>query len=142
MLFHFQNKHQRGKKMNFKNLMIIKALVCLFFGILMLVIPDKLLSILGATLSDGGMFTAREYGCSLFGNLFLCWFTKSVAESDARRAIILALFVYDLIAFVMTTLTVIAGVLNPLGWFVVFIYLFFAIGFGYFLVKPPEIKTA
>ena len=127
--------------MNFKNLMVIKALVCLTFGILLLAIPDRLLSIFGATLSDGGMFTAREYGASLFGNLFLCWFAKNAVESDARRAIILALFVYDLIAFVMTAITVISGVLNPLGWSIVFIYLFFTLGFGYFLVKPPVVRS-
>jgi len=126
--------------MNFKNLMVIKALVCLTFGILMLAVPYQLLSVFGATLSDGGMFAAREYGAALFGNLFLCWFARNAAESDARRAIIIALFVYDLIGFVVTTITVIAGVLNPLGWFVVFVYLFFTIGFGYFLVKPPLVR--
>ena len=88
------------------------------------------------------MFAAREYGSSLFGNLFLCWLARNAAESDARRAIILALFVYDLIAFVMTAITVISGVLNPLGWSIVVIYLFFTLGFGYFLVKPPEVNVA
>ena len=128
--------------MSFKNLMVIKAIVCLGFGILLLTIPDKLLSIFNTTLGDGGIFTAREYGSSLFGNLFLCWFARNAAESDARRAIILALFVYDLIAFVMTAITVISGVLNPLGWSIVVIYLFFTLGFGYFLVKPPEVNVA
>jgi hypothetical protein len=103
----------------------------------MLAVPYQLLSIFGATLSDGGMFTAREYGAALFVNLCLSWFAKNAGESDARKAIIIALFVYDLIRFVATTITVIAGVLNPLGWFVVLVYLFFAIGFGYFLVKLP-----
>jgi hypothetical protein len=128
--------------MNFKNLMVIKALVCLVFGILLLAIPDKLLSLFGATLGDGGMFTAREYASALFGNLFLCWFAKEAIESEARRAIILALFVYDLIAFVMTTITVISGVLNILGWAIVLIYLFFTLGFGYFLVRPLEVKSS
>lgn len=127
--------------MKFKNLMVIKALVCLAFGILLLIIPDKLLSLFGATLGDGGIFTAREYGAALFGNLFLCWFAKDAAESDARKAIILALFVYDLIGFVVTVITVISGVLNPLGWLIVFVYLFFTLGFGYFLVKPPLVKS-
>jgi uncharacterized membrane protein len=88
------------------------------------------------------MFTAREYGSSLFGNLFLCWFVRNAAESDARRAIILALFVYDLIALVMTAITVMSGVLNPLGWSIVVIYLFFTLGLGYVLVKSPEAKVA
>ena len=127
--------------MNFKNLMVIKALVCLAFGILLLIIPDRLLSIFGATLSAGGIFTAREYGAALFGNLFLCWFAKNAAESDARRAIILALFVYDLIGFVVTVITIVSGVLNPLGWLIVFVYLFFTVGFGYFLVNPPVTKS-
>ena len=126
--------------MSFKNLMIIKAIVCLAFGILLLAIPDMLISIFGATLGGGGMFTAREYGSSLFGNLFLCWFARNAEESDARRAIILALFVYDLIAFIMTAITVISEILNPLGWLIAFVYLFFTLGFGYFLVKPPEVK--
>ena len=127
--------------MNFKNLMVIKALVCFAFGILLLAIPDRLLSIFGATLSAGGMFTAREYGAALFGNLFLCWFAKNAAESDARRAIILALFVYDLIGFVVTVITIVSGVLNPLGWLIVFVYLFFTAGFGYFLFKPDTVKN-
>lgn len=126
--------------MSFKNLMIIKAIVCLAFGILLLAIPDMLLSIFGATLGAGGMFTAREYGSSLFGNLFLCWFARNSEESDARRAIILALFIYDLIAFVMTSITVISGILNPLGWLIVLVYLFFTLGFGYFLVKTPDFR--
>ena len=127
--------------MKFKHLMVIKALVCLAFGILLLIIPDRLLSIFGATLSAGGIFTAREYGAALFGNLFLCWFAKNAAESDARRAIILALFVYDLIGFVVTVITIVSGVLNPLGWLIVFVYLFFTVGFGYFLVNPPVTKS-
>ena len=127
--------------MKFKNLMVIKAIVCLVFGILLLIIPDRLLSLFGATLSDGGIFITREYGAALFGNLFLCWFAKNAAESDARRAIILALFVYDLIGFVVTVITIVSGVLNPLGWLIVFVYLFFTVGFGYFLVNPPVTKS-
>ena len=127
--------------MSFKNLMIIKAAVCLVFGVLLLAIPDTLLSIFGATLGSTGMFTAREYGAALFGNLILCWFAKDAGESEVRRAIILALFVYDLIGFIVTTLTVFAGVLNLLGLSIAFVYLFFTLGFGYFLVKPPVVET-
>jgi hypothetical protein len=128
--------------MSFKNLMIIKALVSLGFGILLLAIPGELLSIFGATLAAGGMFTAREYAAALSGNLFLCWFARNATESDARRAIILALFVYDLIGFIVTTITIIAGVLNPLGWLIAFVYLFFTLGFGYFVLKPPVVKSS
>lgn len=42
--------------------------------------------------------------------------------------------VYDAIGFVVTLLALLAGVLGPLGRFATAIYLFFAIGFGYFLL--------
>ena len=128
--------------MNFKNLMVIKALVCLVFGILLLAVPDLLLSVFGATLGAAGMFTAREYGAALFGNMFLTWYARNAGESESRRAIILALFVYDLIGFIATTVTVIAGILNFLGLLIAFVYLFFTFGFGYFMVKSPELRTA
>ena len=123
--------------MSFKNLMVIKALVCLVFGILFLAAPAWLLSIFGAELNAGGEFTGREYGAALFGNLFLCWFAKNALESDARKAIILALFVYDLIGAVVSSIAVISGVLNSLGGLIIFVYLFFTLSFGYFLAKPP-----
>lgn len=78
----------------------------------------------------------------MFGNLFLCWFVKDAGESETRRAIILALFVYDLIGFIVTILTVFPGALNLVGLSNVFVYLLFTLGFGYFLVKPPEIKAS
>jgi hypothetical protein len=37
-------------------------------------------------------------------------------KSDARRAIILGLFIYDAIGFIATLIAVISGLLNPLGW--------------------------
>jgi hypothetical protein len=40
--------------------------------------------------------------------------------------------VYDAIGVVITIINVVNGVLNPLGWGVVAVYLFFAIGYGYF----------
>lgn len=126
--------------MSFSNLMVLKAVVCLVFGILLIAIPDTLLSIFGALLGAGGMFTAREYGAALFGNMFLTWYARNAEESEARRAIILALFVYDLIGFIVTIITVFLGILNLLGLFIAFVYLFFTFGYGYFMVKPPETK--
>ncbi|MGA9399210.1 MAG: hypothetical protein WBV22_13250 [Anaerolineaceae bacterium] len=124
--------------MSFKLLMIIKAVVCLTLGTIILVAPEFLYSIFGTTLAAGGVFAAREYGASLFGNMLVTWFARKAAASEARKAIILGLCVYDAIGFIVTLIATIAGVLNPLGWLVVVLYLFFAVAFGYFYVKPPK----
>ncbi len=121
--------------MTFKTLMIIKAVVCLFFGTLLLLAPGALLGFLGASLGPAGTFTARVYGAALFGTMMLTWFARNAAGSEARRPILLDLFVYDAIGFIVTLLVVISGVLNALGWGIVAVYLFFALGSGYLLTK-------
>lgn len=126
--------------MKFQTLMIIKAVVCLALGVPILLAPIFLYSLFGASLNPGGVFAAREYGASLIGNLMLTWFARNAVESEARRAIALALCVYDAIGFAITLMAIFAGALGLLGWFAAAIYLFFAVGFGYFLM--PQKKTA
>ena len=121
--------------MKLKTLLLIKAAVCLCIGIRVLFVTDFTYSIFGATLAAGGIFAAREYGASMMGNLMLTWFARNAQKSDARWAIILALFIYDAVGFVITLIAVISGALNPLGWLIVALYLFFALGFGYFLLQ-------
>jgi hypothetical protein len=129
--------------MNLKTLLIIKAVVCLCLGVPIVLAPGFVYSIFGITLAAGGVFAAREYGASMLGNLMLTWYARNSQESEARRAIVIALFVYDAIGFIVTLITVITGVLNPLGWLIVILYLFFAAGFGYFLLqkKATEAET-
>jgi hypothetical protein len=122
--------------MSYKSVMVIKAVVCLVFGVLLLLAPGTTFGLLGATLTPSGMFPAREYSAALLGILMLTWFARNAVESDARRAIILALFVYDLIGVLVSLQAVLSGVLNPLGWFIVVIYLFFTIMFGRLLFTP------
>ena len=125
--------------MKFKTLMIIKAIVCLGFGPLLLFLPAQLLTLLGTTYGPGAALTAREYGAALMGNLMLTWFAREVEKSIARKAIILHLFVYDAIALIATLLIQLSGGLNVLGWGIVFVYLFFTVGFGYLLSQ--EVKS-
>jgi hypothetical protein len=128
--------------MTFRTLLIIKAVVCLVFGLFLLLAPGTLLSLLGAALNDGGTFTAREYGAALIGTLLLSWFAKDVKAADARGAILLDLLVYDLIGVIVTSSVAMSGVLNVLGWSIVVVYLFFTVGSGYLLMKEKPFQRA
>lgn len=121
--------------MKFQTLMIIKAVVCLVLGVPILLAPVFLYSLFGATLNPGGVFAAREYGASLIGNLLLTWCARKAVESDARRAIMWDLCIYDAIGVVVTLIALTTGALGLLGWGALLIYLFFALAFGYFLLK-------
>jgi len=126
--------------MKFKTLMTIKALVCLGFGPLLLFFPAWLLNLLGMAFSSGAALTSREYGATLIGNLLLTWLARNIDKGRARQAICWDLFAYDLIGFVATLVFLFSGMLNPLGWGIAFVYLFFTLGFGWFLI--PQKKAA
>lgn len=128
--------------MSLKTILVIKAIVCLCLGTAILAVPEFVYSIFGATLAAGGIFAAREYAASMIGNLMLTWFARNAQESDARWAMILALCVYDAVGFVITIIAILSGAVNSLAWLVVLLYLFFAIGFGYYLVpkKVPQLQ--
>jgi hypothetical protein len=125
--------------MTLKTLMIVKAIVCLGFGPLLLFLPGPLLELLGSSFGPGAALTAREYGAALMGNFLLTWIARNAEESLARRAIVWDLFVYDAIALVAVLIIQLTGGLNVLGWGIVAIYLFFAAGFGYFLLPQRRI---
>jgi hypothetical protein len=124
--------------MKFKTLMVIKAVVCLGFGPLLLFFPGPLLTLLGSSFGPGAAITAREYGAALIGNLLLAWFARNGEASVLRRAIVLDLFVYDAIAFFAMLLIQLCGGMNVLGWGIVAVYLFFTLGFGYFLLPQKK----
>jgi hypothetical protein len=124
--------------MKIKNLMITKAIVCLGFGPLLLFFPAQLLNLLGTSFGPGAALTAREYGAALIGNLLLTWLARNADDSIARRAIVWDLFIYDAIALVAVLSIQLSGGLNALGWGIVFVYLFFTAGFGYFLLPRKK----
>ncbi len=130
--------------MSFRTVLVIKAIVCLVFGVYLLVAPASLLGLLGASLGAAGSFTAREYGAAMIGMVLLTWFAKDVRASDARGAILLHLLVYDAIGVVITMSVVTAGVLNALGWGIVVVYAFFTLASGYLLLveKPFQRRSA
>ncbi|MFC2036667.1 hypothetical protein ACFLYD_01680 [Chloroflexota bacterium] len=125
--------------MKLSTLMVVKAVVCLGFGIALLAIPGPLMSLYGITLDEGGILVARLYGASLMGNLMLTWFSRNDPGSEALRAAVLGLFVYDAVGLIVTLIAMFSGVMNALGWSVVAIYLVFTVGYGYFqFVKPSK----
>lgn len=121
--------------MTFRSLLLTKAVVCLIFGTLLLFFPGWLFGVLGATLGAAGLFAAREYAAAMFGTLMLTWFARGTTAADARRAILLALLVYDAIGVVITVVATLSGVLNVLGSGIVAVYAYFTVFSASLLLK-------
>ena len=123
--------------MTLRNLFIVNAIIALGFGASLVVAPASLLSLYGVTLSPAGILVARLLGTEFLGICVLTTFARNATDTDARRAIVLALFISDAIAFIVALAAQLAGVPNALGWSIVVIYLLLALGYGYFQFLKP-----
>lgn len=117
--------------MNFKNLCMAKAVLCVVLGIVCVVAPVHFIKLYGPSLTDGGALITQLFGASLILIAVTLWFVKGVEASQAQNAITLGVFVGDLIGTVVNVIAVIGGVLNALGWLNVVLYLVLTAGFGY-----------
>jgi hypothetical protein len=120
--------------MNFKTLSIIKSLVCLAFGPALLLFPGFVMGLFGLEISPAANMFAKAYGASLLGNMLLTYLSRNAGPSKLRTAISWDLFIYDLAGLVAIGLLQIQGLMNILGWGIVIIYLFFSVGYGFFLL--------
>ena len=123
--------------MKLKTLMIINAIVAIVFGVAFVIVPAQVYSLYDVTPNEQLKYMGQLYGAAIIGFALLTWMARNATDSDARRAIVLALFICNGICFIVALIGQLSNVVNALGWSTVAIYLFFALGFGYFQFFKP-----
>lgn len=118
--------------MKLRALMVINAILAGVFGISFVLAPGYTLSQYGHTANAPLEYLGQLVGASLIAFAILTWSARNTPDSEARRAILLALFIGDAIGFIVALIAQLGGVDNELGWSTVVIYLLLALGFGYF----------
>jgi len=125
--------------MKLGNLFAVNAVIAGLFGLGFIFAPAQLLAQYGLAIDAAFGLVAQLFGAALIGYAILTWSVRKAGESDARRAIVLALFVSNAVGFVLSLMAQLKGLANPLGWSTVAIYLLLALGFAYFqFAKPSE----
>ena len=123
--------------MKLRNLLVINAIVALVYGIILVLTPATMLSLHSVTQGPGEKLMGQYFGSALIAIGLLTWFARDVADSEAQRAIILALLISDVIGVIVSVLGTVSGVMSAVGWSAVGIYLLLALGYAYFqFVKP------
>jgi uncharacterized membrane protein len=117
--------------------MVIYAIVSAAFGLGFVLMPGQILPIYGVEPDAALRLIGQFFGAVLISLALLTWLVRNLSDSDTRRAIVLALFVGETIGFILALLGQLKGVFNALGWSVVVVYLFFALGLAYFQFSKP-----
>ena len=118
--------------MKLSTLMVVNTVVAGVFGIAFVLIPWQVLSLYGVQPNPALNYTGQLFGAALLAFAVLTWSAKNADDSDARKAIVRALFIGDGIGFIVALIAQLNNVVNNLGWSTVAIYLLLALGFGYF----------
>jgi hypothetical protein len=122
--------------MKFSTFITSAAIVAGAFGVAFVLAPGTVISYYSTESGPMLSFMGQLFGGSLFAFAVLLWSARNVTGPEARR-IVVALFVADFLGFILSLIAQLGGVVNALGWSTVGIYLFYSIGFAYFLVKKP-----
>lgn len=118
--------------MNLSLFLKIKSVISAVIGFSMVFLTPYLLAVYGMSLDRSGTVMAQWSGGCLIGIGIICWYASGAGKSVLRDGILLALFICDSIGFVASLLGQFAGIANAMGWSTVGLWLFLAIGLGYY----------
>ncbi len=118
--------------MKISSFLVIKAIISFAFGIPLLLATAPLMSLYGFDIDPVGTLALRYFGAVLIGIGLVCVLARSFTETKALQGVTLALFIGDSIGFVVALLGQFGPTASPLGWLNVAIWLFLALGLGYF----------
>jgi len=118
--------------MKLNTLMIVNAIVAAVFGLGFVFFPGQVTSWYSAETGATLEYVAQLLGAALLAFAVLTWSARNAVDSDARRAILMAMFVGDGFGFVIALIAQLGGVQNTVGWSTVAIYLLLGLGWGYF----------
>ena len=118
--------------MKLGTLITIHSIFLFLFGLGFLLVPSWMLSVYGTSTNSTGLLTARVFGIGNIQLSIIMWISRNDVESKILKTLVLLLFLGNALAFMLALQAQISGVFNVLGWTNVALYLFFALGYGYF----------
>ncbi len=118
-------------KLNY--ILLLNAIVSLMNALGAILIPSKILNTYGVDGGESVELMAQYAGIGSIAIGLLAFFATKIEPSDAKRYIVLSLFVSGTIGLIISFSGTVMGTMGASGWSLVFIYLFFTIGYGYFL---------
>jgi hypothetical protein len=116
--------------MKLGTLLSVTAVLALLFGLSFTLAPYPSLAMYGiADVTPAHRYSIQWFGVALIAIAVLDWAARNAADSEARRAIVLANLVHATLGLVLALVGVLQGTVNAMGWLSVVIYAALALGF-------------
>jgi hypothetical protein len=122
--------------MKLNTFLMVKAIICIVFGIGFAVVPTVVGSIYAITPDPDGLIMTRFFGASFIGIGLILMLCRN-ADWNTLKGIVLSLCIADTVGFIVALLGQLSGNVNAVGWVNVALWLVFALGLGYFRFLKP-----
>ena len=123
--------------MKLSTLLVITAVVTLVYGVCFVLVPTTVLSIYGMAQGPGEALMSQYFGTSLIFAGLVAWLMRKVTDASARRAVVLAFLITDVVGLIISLMGTLSGVMSSVGWTAVAIYFLLAVGYALFQFKKP-----
>jgi len=120
--------------MKLNGLFIITAILGLFFGILMLIIPGQFFEFYGGELTNAGKYNGQLVAAAYLGFAALLLIATKAKEAKAQQAIIIGSLVHFIVGLIVSLRWQILGEVNVWGWTTVGIFGLLTLAYAYFAV--------
>jgi hypothetical protein len=123
--------------MKLKTLFSINAFLAVLVGLAAILVPGQLMGMYGFSNDAALRLITQLFGASSLGYAVISWQARNY-ETDARRMLVLGMFVGYAIGAVIQLIGQFSAIASPLAWANVVIYLLLAVGFGYFAFTDSQ----
>lgn len=110
----------------------------ILFGLEFLLIPAMALAQYGVPTEPANQMQARFFGSTLLAFGLLLWLARGTLDGSARRALLVAAVVGNLLGLLLSLWARFAGLQSLLAWLSVAIYGALFVGALYFLLLPSR----
>jgi hypothetical protein len=124
--------------MKLSNLHLLGTVVSFIFALGLLLGPTTILSLFGLTTGNTEKLLAQLFGASLGGFGLVSWFARDATDANAQAGSTISLFIFNVIAFIVSLLAVFSKAWRSGGWIAVIVFLLFGLGYGYFQFIGPK----
>ena len=116
--------------MTHKMVLTIQSVLFFLAGLVTLLVPQQIMAQFGLSLEQGGVGLARLYGVTAIMLGIITWMARESGPSAARKAIVLGLFVGNILAALVGIYNGLLGGFGTVIWISVIIWLLLALDLG------------
>jgi hypothetical protein len=124
--------------MTHKMVLTIQSVLFLLAGLVTLIATQQFMAPYGLSLEQGGVGLARLYGVTAIMLCIITWMARESGPSAARKAIVLGLFVGNILAALVGIYNGLLGGFGTVIWVSVVIWLLLALDLGVLYFQKSE----